>query len=162
MSDKKFTCVDIHGNSHEIPEKDLRWLPGIYAVVIQKGKVLLTNQHGRYVLPGGSEEFGEMPEETAIRETFEETGIRVANPRLLNCKSNLFVMPGINKPVQSLQIFYACDFVGGELSSEGFDEHEKSWSGPPEWVPLNKLDSLKLGSSFEWRDVVRTVAKFNQ
>lgn len=152
---KKLTCVDAYGNKHEVPIDQLSWLPGCYAIVMHGGKILLSNQHGKYVLPGGGPEFGEMPGDAAVRETFEETGIRIENPQLLACKSNLFITPGTDKPVQSIQLFYACNFVGGELSADGFDEHEQTWSEMPEWVPLGKLDSIKAGSSFEWRDVVR-------
>jgi ADP-ribose pyrophosphatase YjhB (NUDIX family) len=157
---KTLTCVDSSGNKHEVPVEKLSWLPGCYAIVLHDGKILLSHQHGKYVLPGGSGEFGEMPEDTAVRETFEETGIRVNNPRPLDVKSNLFIMPGIDKPVQSIQLFYACDYVGGELSIAGLDEHEQRWTDAmPEWVPLDKLDSIKAGSSFEWRDVVKLAAK---
>lgn len=148
-------CVDVHGDKHQIPVSDLLWRPASYAIVIHDGKILLSDQHGKYVLPGGGADFGEMMDIAAVRETFEETGIRVANPRLLAVKSNLFIMPGVNEPVQSIQIFYACDFVSGELSNSGLDEHEKTWSGMPEWIPVEQLDSVKLGSSFEWRDVVK-------
>jgi ADP-ribose pyrophosphatase YjhB (NUDIX family) len=155
---KSLVCVDIHGKKHEVAAEDISWLPGCYSVVIHDGKILLSDQHGKYVLPGGSGEIGEMLEATVVREVIEETGIQVANPRLIEAKSNLFIMPGINKPVHSIQLFYACDYLGGELSIDGLDEHEQKWSGMPEWIPLNELENLRLGSSFEWRDVVANFA----
>ena len=153
---KILTCVDVRGNMHKVPVDQLSWQPGCYAIVVHDGSILLSKQHGKYVLPGGGPEFGEMMEDAAVRETLEETGIRVANPRLLACKSNLFIMPGIDKPVQSILFFYACDFTSGQLSVAGLDEHEQTWTEMPEWVRLDKLDSIKAGSSFEWRDVVKS------
>jgi 8-oxo-dGTP diphosphatase len=153
---KTLTCIDVNGAKHKVPVTEISWLPGAYAIVIHDGKILLSRQHGknRYVLPGGGPELGEMPWDAAVRETAEETGIQVANPRLLACKSNMFIMPGIDKPVQSVQLFYQCDFVGGEPSIAGLDEHEVVWSSMPEWVSLDKLEDVENGSSFEWFDVV--------
>jgi 8-oxo-dGTP diphosphatase len=154
---KTLTCVDFHGNKHEVPVDDLSWRPSAYAIVVRDGKVLLTRQMGGYSLPGGGLEFGEMPEDTVVRETFEETGIKVANPRLLVCKSNLFKSlraDDVDDFVQSILLFYACDFVSGELSIDGLDDHEQTWTEMPEWIPIDKLDDIKRGSSYEWRDVV--------
>lgn len=40
------------------------------------------NFPGWYILPGGKQEVDETIKQTAIRETFEETGIKVINPKL--------------------------------------------------------------------------------
>ncbi|HEY1835748.1 MAG TPA: NUDIX domain-containing protein [Candidatus Saccharimonadales bacterium] len=155
---KQFTCVDFHGNTYKVAEDDLIWRPSVYVVVIRDGKILLTRQMGSYNLPGGGMEFGEMPESTAVRETEEETGIKVANPRLLACKSNLFKAlrsDDVDDFLQSILLFYACDYTGGEFSIDGLDEHEQTWTELPEWMPLDNLDTIKRGSSFEWRDVVK-------
>lgn len=106
-------------------------------------------------------EFGEMPEDAVVREVAEETGINVANPRLLCCKSNIFKSlraDDVVEFIQSILLFYACDYAGGEFSLDSLDEHEQTWTEMPEWVPIAKLDTLKRGSSYEWRDVVRQAA----
>jgi 8-oxo-dGTP pyrophosphatase MutT (NUDIX family) len=51
-------------------------------VVVHDGRVLLVrNLHGitrgRYLLPAGRVEPGELPDQAAVRETFEETNLRV-------------------------------------------------------------------------------------
>ena len=153
------TCVDLNGHKHQVPLRDLSWSASAYAIVVKDNSILLSEQRKTFVLPGGTLEFGEMPEETVIRETEEETGIVVTRPRLLACRSNLFLIPDIDQPVQSILIFYACDYAGGELSIAGLDEFEQHWSEMPKWVPLGDLDRITLGSSFPWRDLVDDYVK---
>src|SRR2546421_8724904 len=55
---------------------------GAGAVVIHEGRVLLVRNiygvtRGRYLLPAGRVNAGELPDQAAVRETFEETGLRV-------------------------------------------------------------------------------------
>ena len=68
VSSKTLTCVDFHGNKHEVPVGDLRWRPSTYAIVVRGDKILLTRQVGTYNLPGGGMEFGELPEHALVRE----------------------------------------------------------------------------------------------
>ena len=54
-----------------------------------EGRVLLLQRgygraEGVWVPPGGLVEDGESPADAAVRETFEETGIRISEPRLLH------------------------------------------------------------------------------
>src|SRR5437868_1746126 len=55
---------------------------GAGAVVVHDGRVLLVRNiygetKGRYLLPAGRVNVGELPDQTAVRETFEETNLRV-------------------------------------------------------------------------------------
>lgn len=68
---------------------------GAGAVVVHDGRVLLVRNlrgvtRGRYLLPAGRLEAGELPDQAAVRETFEETGLRVAVAGLLGVR--LWVM----------------------------------------------------------------------
>lgn len=61
-------------------EKNVR--VGVVAVIQRDNKVLMGHRIGKHAnncwgFPGGHMEFGESPEETAIRETYEETGLIV-------------------------------------------------------------------------------------
>jgi len=152
---KTVICRDIEGREHVVPVEKLKWRPSAYAIVVHGGKILLTKQHGKYELPGGGVDFGELPEAASLRETSEETGINVANPRLVGCLSNCFKLPGSGEFVQSLLLFYRCDFAGGELSIASLDAFERAWTEPPEWRRLDELDTLEAGASFDWRAVVR-------
>ena len=59
--------------------------PAVIVGVVSGDKILVTNYAGRktnnYALVAGFCEFGETPEQTAKREVFEETGIKIKNLR---------------------------------------------------------------------------------
>lgn len=50
------------------------------SIDVERGKVLLirSRKTGEYLLPKGRKDLGEPLEQPALRETFEETGVRVA------------------------------------------------------------------------------------
>src|ERR1700737_2639288 len=64
---------------------------GAGAVVIHEGRVLLARNiygatRGRYLLPAGRVNAGELPDVAAARETFEETNLRVGIEGLLGIR----------------------------------------------------------------------------
>ena len=64
---------------------------GAGAVIIHEGRVLLVRNirgvtRGRYLLPAGRVNANELPDQAAIRETFEETGLRVEIEGLLGVR----------------------------------------------------------------------------
>lgn len=64
---------------------------GAGAVIVHEERVLLVRSiygvtKGRYLLPAGRVNLGEMPDHAAVRETFEETNLRVAIEGLLGVR----------------------------------------------------------------------------
>ncbi len=164
MSKKSVVAVDLNGNQEEISVDKLEWRPSAYAIVIKNGALLLSPQTNGYDLPGGGIDKGEKPEESVIREVKEETGIDVENPRLVACASNFFKRTyKTTHYVQSILLYYVCDFLGGELSDAGFTEEERLTTQFPEWVRLDsgqiKLDDKQMGSSYDWRPLVKKIAQ---
>ncbi len=93
-----------------------------YLVVRRKGKRLLLKRHnGIWEFPGGGVEFGEHPKEAAIRETKEETGLRVKNAKLIGVTSAVFHSKGKQK--HSVYAVYLASGILGtpRLSSEHLD-----------------------------------------
>lgn len=63
--------------------------PASSAILERDGRFLLVLRRNppsadMYAFPGGRAESGETPDETALREFFEETGIQARNPRLFS------------------------------------------------------------------------------
>ncbi len=68
-------------------ERSPRPLVGVGVLIVRDGLVLLGKRRhvhgeGDWSPPGGHLEFGETPEECAVREAHEETGLHVVNVRL--------------------------------------------------------------------------------
>lgn len=163
--DKIIESFDVYGNKYNVPISELGWRPSAYAIVVYEGKILLSKQYGTFHLPGGGVELGETPENAAIREVREETGIIISAPQLVGSISNFFTWrqrDGQPVHVQSILMYYIATFIGGELSKEGFDEVEKMVGEMPEWIPLEELDTIRAGSTVDWRQVVKNLLKNTQ
>ena len=83
---------------------------GVFAIIFdQQDQVLLCHRRDMDIwnLPGGSMEPGELPTETAIRETYEETGLEVETKQLVGVYS---------KPNNNDLVFvFTATITGGEL-----------------------------------------------
>ena len=154
----KITVTDFYGNPSQVPLSKLQWRPSAYGIVVKDNKLLLLRQINGYDLPGGGINIGETPEAAVVREVKEETGLNVTRPCILGVGSSFFLAFRPNGAYyQAVMIYYACDSVDGELSTDGFDEGEQQYAEAPEWVPLEKLDLIKIGSSNDFRPYVKQV-----
>ena len=105
-----------------------------------KGNVLVQDRTDKnwpgIVFPGGHVEPGESFVESVIREVWEETGIRVENPKLCGIKQ----FPTSNDERYVVVFFKATQF-SGELKS--------SAEGEAMWVPRSEVLNMKLVPGFE-------------
>lgn len=155
-SSRKVIVRDFDGRPFETPVSQLKWRPSAYGIIIQDDKLLLLRQVNGYDLPGGGLELGETAEEAMIREVKEETGLAADNPRLIGIASSYFLAyKTTDKFYHGLLMYYACDYVGGELSSDGFDEAERQYAEGPEWLSLSQLENIKIGSTNDFRPYVK-------
>jgi ADP-ribose pyrophosphatase YjhB (NUDIX family) len=98
-----------------------------------EGRILLTRRaispgKGLWTFPGGFVDFGETVSEAAVRETFEETGLRVELTALVN----VYSYPGA--PVI---VVYAARVTGGTLRPCA-ENDALAWWGPAE-IPWDAL-----------------------
>ena len=109
-------------------------------VLIEDGKVALIERHraGKhyFVFPGGGVDAGETPEQAAIREMEEETGLRVTVLRKL-----AEVHFGLSE-----QVYYLVDRLDGEFGTgTGIELTDSDPDDPTEgiyipiWMPLEEL-----------------------
>jgi ADP-ribose pyrophosphatase YjhB (NUDIX family) len=121
---------------------------------VHDGKLLVTKRnkfgHEYYILVGGGVGLGESLEQALLRQLAEETGVRVANPRLVFTEN-----AGM---IYGLQNIFVCDYQGGEprldpesaeakISALGRNTYE------PMWLPLTQLPLVKFRSE-RLRDAV--------
>jgi len=119
------------------------------------------NFPGWYILPGGKQEVDETILQTAIRETYEETGIKAIDPKLrVVATHNHFY----KNRVYMVFIFQAEEFSG---------ELKESDEGTPMWVELSKIMKneklypdlkrhIKLLQDSTSDEVIFTYHKFNK
>ncbi len=94
--------------------------PGISAaIIINNGRVLMVRRRiseGELMwqFPAGGIEVGETPEQAAVRETLEETGLTVESVKLLGER--------VHPKTQRLMSYTACEPVEGEAHVADADE----------------------------------------
>jgi ADP-ribose pyrophosphatase YjhB (NUDIX family) len=143
--EKEIICTDLNGKQISVPVSKLTFRPSVYGVIIEDGKILLSKQWGDgYDFPGGGIDIGESIDEALKREVKEETGLDVEIGRIVHCESSFFKFRFEDKCVQSILMYYLCKRVGGELTVEYFDEHEKEYADMPEWINIEDVDNVRI------------------
>ena len=83
---------------------------------------------GKWGFPGGGAEKGETPEEAAIRETAEETGIKVLPEDLV------FLDKVVSPDKRDVHVFACKNFEGNVDAQKVYKEHDGY-----EWVAMDEL-----------------------
>lgn len=76
---------------------------------------------GKWGLPGGIMELGESADETAVRETYEETGLKVAVDGLFGVYSKYFAQYRNGDVAQPIVIAFTARTVGGKMRCDGYE-----------------------------------------
>ena len=115
-----------------------------YGVLVHEDRVALVRSSNPrhdpplWWLPGGGIDFGEAPEDTLVREFFEETGLVVRSPQLLGVTSDVRHRDNGDR-VHTVRILFTVELVGGELKHEvhGTTDHAA-------WFELDSIASLNV------------------
>ena len=125
---------------------DLILLPGATAIIVDDatGRVLLQRRGdtGKWFVIGGGIDPGETAVQAAVREAFEETGLRVEATRL----SGVITSPIVEYPNGDRCVYvtttFRCRVVGGEMRADGEESLELAWFDPNELPPMRE-DGLR-------------------
>lgn len=100
--------------------------PGSYVVIVHEGRVAIVKATSGYCLPGGGMEPGETPEDTAIRECWEEVGLRVRLIRLLGYADQFAYGIPEERYFQKQCTFFLAELAESERGP-GEHDHELHW-----------------------------------
>lgn len=154
---KLVVCHDIEGNEYMVSSSDLSFRPAVYAIIVEDNKILLSKQWDGYDFPGGGVELGENTLDALVREVKEETGIDAKPVKIIFANNSFFKLPFGGKFVHSIHMYYLCEKVGGELSTDYLDDQEKKYADHPEWVDLNDVPNIKICSSIKASEVLENL-----
>ena len=113
------------------------WSQSVGGVCIRDGKVLLARHtygagKGMFIIPGGYVNFGEIPEETLVREYQEETGIIVKAGKLI----------GMRFSAKDWYAVFEAIYVEGEARSDGDENDQVVWMDPQEALANESVPEL--------------------
>jgi 8-oxo-dGTP diphosphatase len=127
-------------------ESKLRPRVGVGVIVVNDGKLLLMKRKGSmgsgtWGLPGGKLDFGEAIEDCAVRETLEETGLKVTDPTFLTITNDIT----LEENNHFVTLYIKVTYTGGEpqnMEPEKCDAIE--WFDPknlpsPLFLPMQNL-----------------------
>ena len=103
-------------------ENNTNWSQSVAGVCLKDGKVLLARHtygkaKGMLIIPGGYVQFGEIPQETLVREYLEETGVTVKAGKLLAMRFS----------DKDWYAVFEAEYIEGEPRSDGDENSEVIW-----------------------------------
>ena len=122
--------------------------------VVREGKVLLHRHRklGMWLPPGGHIEAGELPDEAAVREVFEETGVRVdltgerredvEDPVQLHRPAGV-QLENIGPGHQHIDLIYFAKPAGPTEIRQEFSADKVGWYGPEDWETMRVNEEVR-------------------
>ncbi|MEV6844681.1 NUDIX domain-containing protein [Actinoplanes sp. NPDC051411] len=127
----------------------LLMLPSVSAVVRNEaGQVLLARRsdNGRWSVPAGVVDPGEQPAEAALRELFEETGVRAVIERIGGVATHPVVYPNGDR-CEYLNVWFRCRAVGGQARVNDDESVEVAWFDPGALPDLDDWSKLRIDTT---------------
>lgn len=126
---------------------------GAYAVLLRDERILLTRMSertriaGYWTLPGGGIDHGEDPKDAAVREVYEETGLRITVGRVLDVHSLSFVGArddGLVEDYHGLHVIFGGEIEAGSRDAEPRVVEEDSSTEESAWFSFEDARRLPL------------------
>jgi 8-oxo-dGTP pyrophosphatase MutT (NUDIX family) len=142
--------IDYYDDPDAPPANSIR--PSAGAFVTRDAELLLIERsdNGNWSMPGGAQDPGESLTTTAVRETFEETGVKVKATGLVGIftdPKHVVHYTSNDEVRQEFTVIYRAEYVEGEPSNSNESTNVR-------WVPLDEVPKLKMDASqrkrIEW------------
>ena len=119
------------------------------------GKRALADEGFEWQLPGGWIESGETPQQAALREVFEETALRLRQPRFVGLSNNLF-----SSHKHSISLYFEAECVDAGILNAAENVQYGSW----EWRGWTEITDklylpLRLLKQTDYRPFLRDQQK---
>lgn len=160
MKKDKVVFHDINNKETEISVEKIIWRPSAYGILIEDSKILLSKQWDGYDFPGGGLDVWETVEEGLVREFKEEIGVLVEAGQIVHAETSFFIPPHGSGYYNCVLLYFICQKTGGELSIDGFDEHEKGYADMPEWVDISEIEKIKFINSVDSVVIIKKALNF--
>ncbi len=123
---------------------------GVGVVIIKGCEVLMIKRghpprQGEWSIPGGTQELGETVRETAVREIIEETGLSIANLRLIDVVDAFGKHLDGSMRTHWVLVDFRADWAAGEPQAGSDAAHA-------EWMTLERIATLEL-----WPETLRII-----
>ena len=125
----------------------LLWLPGVTALVFDdEGRVLLNQRsdNGRWSVIGGIPDPGEQPAACAVREVYEETGVRCVAERIVLVQAGHAVTYDNGDTCQYMDVTIRCRAVGGEARVNDDESLDVGWFAVDALPELNEHGLFRI------------------
>jgi len=161
----KETAMSMSDYLHKIREKvghDLLVLPSAAVALFDGQSRLLLGRHSdrqRWVLPGGLVEPGELPADAALREVWEETGLRVELTGILGVFGgpDLVVDYANGDKASYVATVFRGRVIGGELRPDGAEILEIRYFSAPDIANVTTPKWISAALPALFTDAARTI-----
>jgi len=153
---KSIICKDVFDNQYTVPVDELNIRVGVYAVIIEDNKILLTRQWDGYSLIGGGVEKGETIEESIVREVKEEAGLTITPDKIIHQATTFFKRNAESPANQSIQLYFTHSQLHGQINNDNITDSEKTYTNStPEWVDLSEVDNINFRHSVDLKTILQ-------
>jgi 8-oxo-dGTP diphosphatase len=141
---------------------DLVLTPGVTALIFDdQDRVLLHRAatDGKWYTIGGAVDPGEDPADAAVREVFEETGLRVRPVRIVGVYTDPLVEYPNGDRVCYVSTCFLCQIVGGKLEPQDDESLELRYFPPTELPELPASHRHRIVQALKIKDLAYFASK---
>jgi len=141
---------------------DLVVIPGVTALIFNEQNHVLLHRaatDGKWYTIGGAVDPGEDPADAAVREVFEETGLRVRPLRIVGVYTDPLVEYPNGDRVCYVSTCFVCQNVGGKLEPQDDESLELRYFPPGELPELPASHRHRIMQALKNQDLAWFAAK---